>query len=111
MKDTTDKDFYTDVVEGSGLILVDVWADWCPPCRLLSPKVDDLASKHSEDLTVFKLNTEGNANTAELYQIKSIPTLLLFKNGKVVGRSVGNISEKDLENFIQKGLNHVEETN
>ena len=108
MKNTNDENFYKDVVDGNGLILVKFWADWCPPCHALTPKVGRISEEFKDDLTVFSLDIEANPKTAELYSIKSIPSLLLFKNGLIIDRMVGNVNEGDLQDFIEEGLNHVE---
>jgi len=110
MEHTDDSSFYKQVVENKGLTLVKFWADWCQPCRLLTPKLNKLSGEYADELTVFTLDIEANPNTAELYQIKSIPTLLLFKSGMVIGRLVGNADTDDIQDFIDKGISHEEES-
>jgi thioredoxin 1 len=108
MNHTDDELFYKDVVERPGLTLVDFWADWCAPCRSLKPKVGKISEQFKDELTVFNLDIEVNPKTAELYKIKSIPTLLLFKDGLLIDRLIGNVAIEDLEEFIEKGISNEE---
>jgi thioredoxin 1 len=110
MHHTDDASFYKDVVERPGLTLVDFWASWCAPCRALAPKLGKMSEEFEDELAVFKLDIESNPNSAELYQVKSIPTLLLFKNGLVIDRLVGNVDIDDLQDFIEKGISHEEDS-
>jgi thioredoxin 1 len=84
------------------LILVDLWAAWCGPCRRLSPIVDALAEEYAESIEVGKVNVDDNQDIAGRYGVQSIPTLLFFKNGKVVERSVGLRDKQDLAALIEK---------
>ena len=87
----TDDSFTRDVVEASSTrpVLVDAWAEWCPPCRMIAPVLDELAAESNGRYTITKLNVDENPRTAGQFQIRSIPTLLIFKNGKLVDSIIG----------------------
>ncbi len=100
----TDKDFEEVVVKAKGPVLVDFWAPWCPPCRMLSPIVDELAGEYSGKIAVAKLNTDENPETSKKYGVRSIPTLLLFKGGKPVNTMVGFRPKADLKKQLDSAL-------
>ena len=100
----TDKDFEEVVVKAKGPVLVDFWAPWCPPCRMLSPIVDELAGEYSGKIAVAKLNTDENPETSKKYGVRSIPTLLLFKGGKPVSTMVGFRPKADLKKQLDSSL-------
>ena len=83
-------------------VLVDFWAPWCGPCRMVSPIVDEMATIYKEKVKVFKLNTDENPNTVSKYGIRSIPTLMIFKDGRRVDMVVGAVPEKTLANTLEK---------
>ncbi len=83
----TDDSFDTDVLKADGLTLVDFWAEWCGPCKMIAPILDEIAEEYQGKLTVAKLNIDQNPGTAPKYGIRGIPTLLLFKNGEVAATS------------------------
>jgi thioredoxin 1 len=85
----TDGDWTTEVLEADKPVLVDFWAEWCGPCRMVSPIVDEIAAEHGDDLKVVKLNVDENPGTARAYGIMSIPTLMVFKGGQPDKRIVG----------------------
>ena len=85
-------------------VLVDFWAPWCGPCRMVSPIVDEMATIYKEKVKVFKLNTDENPNTASLYGIRSIPTLMIFKDNTKVDTLVGAVPEGKLSETIEKYL-------
>lgn len=85
-------------------VLVDFWATWCGPCRMLAPVVEQLAANHADTLTVAKVNVDDCPDLASRYGIMSIPTLLLFKNGELVDKAVGYQPLEGLEAFVQKAL-------
>ena len=91
--------FDEQVKQASNLVLVDFWAEWCGPCKMIAPVLEALAAER-EDLTVAKVNIDENQNLAVEYAIRSIPSLLLFKDGNVVGQKVGALSKSQLEEFI-----------
>jgi thioredoxin 1 len=88
-KSVTDATFTADVLEHDKPILVDFWAEWCGPCRQVSPILEEIAGEHADKIEIVKLNVDENPRTAAEYRIEGIPTLLLFKNGKLVDRIVG----------------------
>jgi thioredoxin 1 len=96
----TDAGFDTDVLNSDVPVLVDFWAEWCGPCRVLAPTVETLASEYTGRLKVGKLNVDENGATAMRYQIRGIPTLLLFKGGKVVDQRVGAAPKSDLQKML-----------
>jgi len=86
--------FQQEVLESSIPVLVDFWASWCMPCRMLAPTIEKLAEENQDKLKVCKLNTDENQNIAAQYGIQGIPTLIVFKEGKEVGRTVGVMSKE-----------------
>jgi len=100
----TDDGFEADVINASGLVLVDFWAEWCGPCKMIAPLLSDIAEEYSEQVTVGKLNIDQNAGTPPKYGIRGIPTLLLFKDGSVIDTKVGALSKTQLKEFIDKNV-------
>ena len=96
-KEVTDTTFESDVLNASKPVMVDFWAEWCGPCRKLSPILDDIASEHSEKIDVVKLNVDDNPATAAKYGITSIPAVYVFKDGEVAATSIGAKPKQVLE--------------
>lgn len=100
-----DADFKKEVLESQTPVLVDFWATWCAPCRAISPVVDELASAHKGKVKIVKMNIDDHQDTPQQYGIRSIPTLLMFKGGRVVEQIVGaQDAKRRLEAAIQKAL-------
>ena len=100
IKTVSDSTFKTEVLDSPQPVLVDYWAEWCGPCRMIAPIVEESALEHSQRLRVAKLNIEENAATARRYGIRNIPTLMLFRNGEPVATHVGSLSRGQLQAFI-----------
>lgn len=98
----TDTSFEQDVLKSSGLTLVDFWAEWCGPCRALGPKLEEISDEHSDKVTVAKINIDDNPEAPAKYQVRGIPTMILFKNGEVVEQLVGNYSKEAIVDAISK---------
>jgi len=100
----TDDSFDPEVINASGLILVDFWAEWCGPCKMIAPLLDDIANEYEGKVKVCKVNIDQNAGTPPKYGIRGIPTLLLFKDGNVADTKVGALSKTQLKEFLDKNL-------
>ena len=103
INEVTDINFAAEVLEASQAVLVDFWAPWCGPCRIVAPHLEELNSER-DDLTVVKLNVDENPETAAKYGIMSIPTLILFKNGQVAKQVVGALPKARLQQEIEPAL-------
>ena len=101
---TTDDRFDEDVVNSRYPVLVDFWVEWCGPCKMIAPILDVVAEDYKDRLRVVKLNLDENPQTPAKYNIRSIPTLLLFKDGAVNAQQVGAVSKAQLESFLSKNL-------
>ena len=101
---TSDGAFESDVVESDRPVLLDFWAEWCGPCKLIAPLLDTIANDYGDRLQVVKLNIDENPLTAPKYNIKSIPTLLLFKDGTVAAQQVGAVSKAQLSAFLDQHI-------
>lgn len=95
---------FDSVIQKKGIIIVDFWAEWCMPCKALATTFEQVAQKYSNKITFAKLNIDENPNVASKYRIMSIPTLLLFKDGKVVDQITGLVPAKKIESAIEKVL-------
>jgi thioredoxin 1 len=104
VKEVTDQDFEREVLKSDVPVLVDFWAPWCAPCRMLAPTVDQLASEYAGRAKVVKLNVDDNQETSFRYNIRGIPTLLLFKNGEVRDQIVGATSKENIARLIDAQL-------
>jgi thioredoxin 1 len=103
-KNVTDSTFETDVLASKVPVLVDYWTEWCAPCKMIAPIVDDTATSYAGQLNVTKLNVDENPRIASRFQVRSIPTLMLFKNGQPVATKVGALNKSQLAAFIESNL-------
>lgn len=101
---TTDSDFDNDVVKSDMPVLLDFWAEWCGPCKMISPLLDAIAVDYKDKVRVVKLNIDENPKTPPKFNIRGIPTLLLFRNGTVAAQQVGAVSKAQLESFLDSHL-------
>ena len=101
---TTDSDFENDVLKSDTPVLLDFWAEWCGPCKMIAPILDQIANEFGDRLKIVKLNIDENPQTPPRYNIRSIPTLLLFANGAVAAQQVGAVSKAQLEAFVNSHL-------
>ncbi|MGD1808372.1 thioredoxin [Dapis sp. BLCC M126] len=101
----TDSSFSQEVLESNVPVLVDFWAPWCGPCRMVGPVVDEIAGQYEGQIKVVKLNTDENPNVASQYGIRSIPTLMIFKGGQRVDMVVGAVPKTTLAQTLEKHLN------
>lgn len=100
----TDATFTEEVLNSDVPVLVDFWAPWCGPCRMVAPVVDEIAEQYQDQVKVVKLNTDENPSIATQYGIRSIPTLMIFKNGQRVDTVVGAVPKTTLSNTLEKYL-------
>ncbi len=98
----TDGNFKEEVLNSNLPVLVDFWAPWCGPCRMIAPIIDEISNEYEGKIKVVKLNTDENMQTASEYQISAIPTLLFFKNGKVVKELVGVLPKEEIKKVIEE---------
>ena len=100
----TDEEFESQVINSKKPILVDYWAEWCGPCKMIAPILEEVADEMSDKVLIGKLNVDENSQTPPKYGIRGIPTLMLFKDGNVVGTKVGALSKADLIKFIEDNI-------
>ncbi|MGY0219473.1 thioredoxin TrxA [Endozoicomonadaceae bacterium StTr2] len=100
----TDASFADDVLNAEGPVLVDYWAEWCGPCKMIAPVLEEVAREYEGKLKICKLNIDENEQTAPKYNVRGIPTLMLFKNGNVEATKVGALSKSQLTAFLDSNL-------
>ena len=107
----TDTSFASDVLGSDKPVLVDFWAEWCGPCKMVAPVLEEIAAEHGDKLTIAKLNIDENPQTPPKFGIRGIPTLILFKNGSVEAQKVGAVSKSQLYAFLDTNLGSGETAN
>ena len=100
-KPVSDSSFKTDVLDASGPVLVDFWAEWCGPCKQIAPALEEIGTELGAKLTIAKVNVDENPQTPGQYGIRGIPTLMLFKDGKVAATKVGALPKNKLKEWIE----------
>lgn len=103
-KETTDSKFDSDVLSSKKPVLVDFWAPWCVPCKQLTPIIDQVSEEMSDKLDIYKVNIDDNPETPSKFMVRGIPTLILFKDGKVIDTKVGSLSKSALSDWIKNNL-------
>ena len=103
-KKVTDQNFNEEVIESSRPVLVDFWAEWCGPCKMIAPSLEELADDYKDSIDVAKLNVDENPNIASDFSIRSIPTLLIFKDGSPVSQIVGAVPKSTIKSKIDEVL-------
>ena len=101
---TTDENFEKDISEPNFLVLVDFWAEWCGPCKQVGPILEELADEYETKIKILKINIDENPQTPQKYNVRGIPTLMLFKNGNLVDTKVGSLPKSALEAWLTTNL-------
>ena len=100
----TDDSFENDVLKASGPVLVDFWAEWCGPCKQIAPALEEIAAEHGERVTIVKLNIDDNPSTPGRYGVRGIPTMMVFKDGKVAATKVGAIPKSKIVEWLNETI-------
>jgi len=101
---TSDGSFEADVLQNDKAVLLDFWAEWCGPCKMIAPLLDEAATEYADKLAVMKLNVDENPGTAQKFGVRSIPTLMLFKDGAVQAQKQGAMSKLQLTEFLDTNI-------
>ena len=104
IKHVTDATFEAEVLKAAGPVLVDYWAEWCGPCKMIAPVLDDIATTYEGKLTIAKLNIDDNQETPAKHGVRGIPTLMLFKDGEIAATKVGALSKSQLQAFLDANI-------
>ncbi len=104
IQELTDRDFDQQVSKRSGAVLVDFWAPWCGPCKVIAPVLEELAQEYEGKVTFAKVNVDENGDLANRFGIRSIPTLMIFKDGKVVDQIIGAVPKEQIRKRLEKHL-------
>ena len=100
----SDSNFEKEVLKSENLTLVDFWAEWCGPCKMIGPALEEISEEMKDDVRITKLNIDENPATPQKYNVRGIPTLLLFKNGEVVAEKMGALPKSQLEDWINQSV-------
>jgi thioredoxin 1 len=103
-KPVTDQSFQQDVLQASGPVLVDFWAEWCGPCKMIAPALEEIGAEFKDQLTIAKVNIDENPVTPNNYAVRGIPTLILFKDGKPASMKVGALPKSQLRDWVKNSL-------
>ena len=101
---TSDGSFEADVIKSEKPVLLDFWAEWCGPCKMIGPLLDEISEEFKDKITVAKINIDENQNTPQKYAVRSIPTLMIFKDGNVQAQKMGALSKSQLVQFLESNL-------
>lgn len=104
IKHVSDASFEADVIQSDVPVLVDYWAEWCGPCKMIAPLLDDASKEYQGRVIIAKLNVDENPDTAAKFGVRGIPTLMLFKDGKAAATKVGALSKSQLSSFLDESL-------
>src|SRR5438876_7352002 len=104
----SDKDFETEVLKSAEPVVVDFWAEWCGPCRMIAPALEEISSELGEKVTVAKLNIDENPDTPSRYGVRGIPTMLLFKGGQPVAQKVGAAPRSQIQQWLESNLDSAQ---
>lgn len=104
IKSVSDSSFESDVLNASGPVLVDFWAEWCGPCKMIAPALEDLSNEMGDKVTIAKVNIDENPLTPSKYGVRGIPTLLLFKGGQVAATKIGALPKGQLKQWVESVL-------
>ena len=106
VKEFSTDDFKSEVVESDTPVLVDFWAEWCGPCKMIGPALEELSDEMKDDVKITKLNIDENPLTPQKYGVKGIPTLLLFKNGEVISEKIGALPKVKISDWINENISN-----
>ena len=101
---TSDSSFEADIIKSEKPVLVDFWAEWCGPCKMIAPLLDEIAEEFKDRITVAKINIDENQNTPQKFAVRSIPTLMIFKDGNVQAQKMGALSKSQLVEFLESNI-------